>query len=226
MAVVSKSDIGLPNGQRFTRIVKYGKVSTGYSRSKTQIGKFWVELPEEVRVWNDNKNELADTEDLAITAFKDKIEMYYSSVTKKEKLLLLKIDITARIVKPGCETYALHSDDDKYFIVNSNFSRHSEGKSHEVSVGWGVYERVAIGNKVQYTWLKIGTNVKEYHINEDSFNHYGIKKVAWTEEREKWFVSMQQSFDAMIIKLDKFLKEIDDKKFTALVDSKKLLLTQ
>lgn len=227
MAVVSKQEIYLKNGSKFVKKITYSK------------GQFHIQLPDQLC---EDMNYLANgiefkvidgtTEEAVNRAFQRELDLWYNAQTIKEKVILFEARFQGALATPE---HRKKWQKGKYEPANGSsdaFRNREEawiwrasdidGFDNKTSIGlvlaWGVYEKTTVLGKENTKFLS-GRNLAYGR----SYSMDAFTEIAWTAEREEFFLSLDESFANMIAKVHRSLGDLTPEKLALLADNIKRL---
>ncbi len=214
MAIISQEKFFLKNHGQFKKIVKY-----------TKIG-FSIDLPEivctELNLTGNDIKVVGNSEDDVNNKFTAKIREWEDAVTIEEKIILFKAKFQGALATDGFRNSAY---DGEYHPFGGN--GHNSGtylfRAHDLSISdcsigmsmeWAVYNKKTVNGKSDYHFVS-GREL-DYHSLRNSSRY---TEIPHTEEREQFFLQLDESFATMISKIHKALGDLTPEKLLLLSDS-------
>lgn len=227
MAVVSQSSIRLKNGQDFKIIVKYSKQ------------RFTIELPDVLcsdMKYTDKEHcyVQSDTEVKVIALFHSKLNEWNKCITNKTKVIVFEAKFNG--AKAHAE-YRKTADNGKYKphyyregYVNDSYMFEFCGRDIEAfnssSLGmlirWAVYAKETVGDKHGYTCI----SGRPFDSSRLKFSGKGIVEIEWTEQREQFFLRLDEAFATMISNVHSALGDLTPEKLEKLTEGTLNILQQ
>ena len=223
MATISTEKVFLRNTGEVKKVITYSG------------GMFRIKLPqvmsEGLNIVEKYEMELrAHSESEVNDMFFRKVKEWENAVTYEQKIILFESKFQGALLK---EEYWEAWDDGKYAPYSACGTSNSKSQgcwhffesdiAHDYSglglmINWGVFNKKTINNKSGYKYLH-GRGMNDYHYHIKDYT-----EIPWTEEREQFFLNLDEQFARMIAKVHKALGELTPEKLLLLTDSGTKLL--
>jgi len=227
MAKIAEESLYLKNGESWKKIINYSK------------GKFRIKLPQslctEMNYTNFDKEVIGNSEDEVNRKWKDEYEKWINAIERVETVIWFKADFQGALLKK--ENWENWNDGkyNPYAKANTNNSMaqgcwefcHDDINFNNCSslglmLDWCVLEKKTICEKVSFKILRGRKRALSYY-NTDAGKYTEIE---WTQEREDFFLQLDESFALMIAKVYKALGDLTPEKLIQLTESNIKLIGQ
>lgn len=215
MPIVSKKSIFIDATLRdFMREIKYS----------SKNGKFSADLPEKViaHLMLTDKFVIATTEAECEQLFDAKIREYNEAKRETSKVILFRIKLNGFVPPADNPGYHRAEHNKEVFRLYETEIGGFQSLGLGMMLEWGVYEKEFYKEASKYSPIswnvneRLGTGINDYlpkKVGKD------VKEIPYTEERQAWFIKLQQSFEEMLIKVKDKLRDLTPAELEQLVDS-------
>lgn len=222
MAIVGRVGIKLMNHKDFLRIIKYSNK------------KFTIDLPQELidDMILDKKFVEASTEIDVISAFDFKLKEWKESQTNVARIIAFKSGFNGALftdeyrekINKGEYVPAYkrsgYVDDILKFVKNDDFDG-GLNSFLSMKINWAIYDKNIVKDKSSYRFISgrpMGLDGGVWP------NKQGVVEIPWTQEREDYFLGLDEAFANMIYKAYQVLGNITPEKLIELTESKTKLI--
>lgn len=229
MATISTEKVYLKTGTEFKKKITYSK------------GLFRLQLPEELCVdlcYTDQKDkEITGKSEVEVDGlWKAKLIEWGNAVTVTTKVIifeakfqggLLKEDVAERWngnkkYKPFYKNIGYAGNDGEHHYFNKYDVSTFDIASLGMLIQWAVYDKIQFKDKIDYKFVS-GRKFDSHNVFRGKLSG-GMTEIEHTEDREQFFLDLDESFARMIAKVYKALGDLTPEKLELLADSKLKLL--
>lgn len=219
MATISTETVFLKGGGEWKKKITYSK------------GMFRIKLPEvmcqDMNIVGHATELSANSEFEVDSLFKGKMKEWEAAIEIRTKVILFRAKFQGALLKEEKWQYWSDGKYKPYSATNTNNSK-AQGCwyffEHDIDFNncpdlglmlvWGVYEKVDIKGRVKFNFVS-GRDLLfgSWRSVDDA------TEIEWTEEREQFFLEIDETFARMIAKVYKALGDLTPEKLLALTDS-------
>lgn len=224
MAIISTEKVYLKTGTEFKKKITYSK------------GYFRMQLPEELckdLCYTEAKDIeiIGNSEDAVNSLWKQKLFDWDKAVTTTSRVIIFQAKFQGGLLKEdtaerrnGTKKYkpfysggGYGGEDNIHHYFNKYDIDHLNIASLGLLLQWAVYDKIQFKDKIKYKFIS-GRHY-DYHGIIRGELRANMTEIDYTEERENFFLELDESFARMIAKIYKALGDITPEKLMLLTDS-------
>lgn len=226
MANISKEKIFLKTVGEWMKVITYSK------------GKFRINLPDIIisdLVLPENDHQLSANSEIEVNRlFTLKLREWESAQTDNQRVIIFKAKFQGGLLreekikqindgkyKPHYKWPGYGGGDDFHYFCEQEIDWAHDSSSLGLLINWGVYSKKTFKEKSKYTCI---SGRPFDRVEWDGKLTDGLTEIEWTEERETFFLELDESFAKMIAKIYASLGNLSPDKLIFLVENKTKML--
>lgn len=221
MATISTESIRLKTGTPFKKVVTYSK------------SYFRIKLPDELcadmnYLRNEDKEVYGNSEDEVNSLFNAKVKEWDSAIEVVKRVILFRAEFQGALL-PVEKFQSWYKVDYKPVFKAGTSNSMSQGcwlfchedmgsdKSLGLSIVWAVYDKKDVKGKCSYHFVRGREVGGAFGLRNNS--SIGYTEIEHTQQREDFFMGLDETFAKMIANVYKALGDLTPEKLTALSES-------
>lgn len=229
MANISKEKIYLKGGQMWYKIITYSK------------GMFHIKLPDEMckdlnLIADKDKEISADSEGSVNRMFDIKMKEWQAAIEINTKVIFFKAEFQGALAResfkykwengyqPSSKNTGTSDSEELWYFNRADI--HTFSNSIGLTLEWACYNKKEVKGKFSYTFFS-GRKIDSMKLprSKEDERYKDYIEIEWTQERENFFLELDEAFARMIAKVYQGLGNLTSDKLIKLTESKIKLLS-